>query len=193
MGYIGKVPTAVPITTSDLADGIVTNSKLANSSLTVNGTTISLGASDTITAGKVLQTVQSQDTSQTAMNTTSYVDTGLSATITPSSTSSKILIMWNNQCKINTGTSNNVLGFARTLRDSTEIGGASKFRQDGFVGESGFTLSYHYIDSPSTTSAITYKTQIKLQTSGDGRTLHDSILDGGMSPATWMVLMEIAW
>lgn len=33
MGYIGKVPTAVPITTSDLADGIVTTSKLANDSV----------------------------------------------------------------------------------------------------------------------------------------------------------------
>lgn len=30
MGYIGKVPTAVPITTSDLADGLVTTSKIAN-------------------------------------------------------------------------------------------------------------------------------------------------------------------
>lgn len=145
-----------------------------------------------ITTGKVLQVVQAQDTSQTAITTTTYTDTGLSATITPSSTSSKILVMWNNQGKVNTGSSNNIIGFIQTLRGTTAIGGDAKFRHDGVVGETGYTLSYAYTDSPATTSAITYKTQGKLGTAGDGRTFHDSISDGGMNPATWMVLMEIA-
>ena len=178
-----------------VADGAITEAKLGSNAVTTakinNGAITSAKLDSGLALGKVLQIVQSQDTSQTAMSTTTYTDTGLSATITPSSTSSKVLVMWNNQGKVNTGTSNNIIGYIRTLRGSTEIGGASKFRQDGYVGESGYTLSYTYLDSPSTTSATTYKTQCKLGTSGDGRIFHDSIADGGMNPATWMTLIEI--
>jgi hypothetical protein len=50
-GYIGNFPTAIPLSGTDIADGTITNSDLANSSVTVNGTSISLGASGTISAG----------------------------------------------------------------------------------------------------------------------------------------------
>ena len=50
-GYIGNFPTAVPLSGADIQDGTITNSDLANSSITVNGTSISLGASGTISAG----------------------------------------------------------------------------------------------------------------------------------------------
>jgi hypothetical protein len=50
-GYIGNFPTAIPLSGTDIADGTITNSDLANSSVTVNGTSISLGASGNISAG----------------------------------------------------------------------------------------------------------------------------------------------
>ena len=50
-GYIGNFPTAIPLSGTDIADGTITNSDLANSSITVNGTSIDLGASGTISAG----------------------------------------------------------------------------------------------------------------------------------------------
>ena len=50
-GYIGNFPTAIPLSGNDIQDGTITNSDLVNSSVTVNGTSISLGASGTISAG----------------------------------------------------------------------------------------------------------------------------------------------
>ena len=50
-GYIGNFPTAIPLSGTDIADGTITNSDLANSSITVNGTSIDLGASGNISAG----------------------------------------------------------------------------------------------------------------------------------------------
>mgnify|MGYP006195694607 CR=1 len=151
-------------------------------------TAASLGIGGT---GKIGQIVQASDDSQTSLTSTSYVDTGLSATITPSSTSSKVLIMWNNQLKTTTGTSNNILAVIRTLRGSSEVGGGTKMRTDGFTGENGFTSSYAFLDSPSTTNATTYKTQGKLDTSGSGRILFTDISDGGIVAASHIVLMEI--
>ena len=59
-GYIGNFPTAIPLSGTDIADGTITNddlagsianNKLLNSSVTVNGTSIDLGASGNISAG----------------------------------------------------------------------------------------------------------------------------------------------
>ena len=56
-----KLGSDISITNAQLA-GSIANAKLANSSLTINGTSISLGASDTITAGKVLQVLSTTKT-----------------------------------------------------------------------------------------------------------------------------------
>ena len=48
MGYIGNFPTALPLSGTDIADGTITNSDLANSSITLNGTAVSLGGSATV-------------------------------------------------------------------------------------------------------------------------------------------------
>ncbi len=50
-----KLGSDISITNAQLA-GSIANSKLVNDSVTVNGTSIDLGASETITAGKILQT-----------------------------------------------------------------------------------------------------------------------------------------
>ena len=169
------VPSDGTVTTGKIADNAVTSAKLASG----------------LAFGKIGQIVQASDDTQTSLTSTSYVDTGLSATITPSSTSSKVLIMWNNQLKTTTGTSNNILAVIRTLKGSTEVGGGTKMRTDGFTGESGFTSSYAFLDSPSTTNAITYKTQGKLDTSGSGRILFTDISDGGIVAASHILLMEV--
>lgn len=51
---LGTLSTLDSVGTAQITDGAITNTKLANTSVTVNGTTIPLGGSDTITAGKVL-------------------------------------------------------------------------------------------------------------------------------------------
>jgi|DEB0MinimDraft_4_1074332.scaffolds.fasta_scaffold30046_3 hypothetical protein len=47
-GYIGNFPTAIPLSGTDIADGTITNADLANSSITLNGSGVSLGGSASV-------------------------------------------------------------------------------------------------------------------------------------------------
>lgn len=125
--------------------------------------------SSAMPAGSVLQVVSTVKTDTFSSASTSFVDvTGLSVNITPSSSSSKILIM----ADVSVGSQSfNV--FIKLKRDSTDIyipdaagsrplvsgknGGAP---QSGDVY--GLTkVPVMYLDSPSTTSQITYKFQLR--------------------------------
>lgn len=166
-GRISRIEDGT-ITTAKLVDAAVTNAKLQNDSLTVNGTSIDLGASETITAGKVLQIVQTVKTdtfSTSSPAETAFVDvTGFSVTITPSATSSKILILWNMMI----GSSSDNVTYMKLQRGTTDIllGDASSTRIRMSQGQGGSYVSHpwkidcasgQYQDSPNTTSATTYK------------------------------------
>ena len=77
------------VTTSNIVDGNVTNAKLANSSITLNGSAVSLGGSATIGGGKIGQVVlMSAVSTQQTTTSLSFVDmTNVSQAITPSATS----------------------------------------------------------------------------------------------------------
>jgi hypothetical protein len=164
--------------TSQLVDGSVSNAKLANSSITLNGSAVSLGGSATIGGGgKVLQVVQAVKSDiSTLTGTGSYQDiSGLSVSITPSATTSKILV----QCLLSLGTTTNTYAQAQFVRDSTAInlGDTSGSRprgtfslSDGGSGAYYYTVSRgaNFLDSPNSTSALTYKVQAQ---SGSGNTL----------------------
>ena len=134
------------------------------------GTTLTLGASgDTVdvpsgatldvtgatvsglTTGKVLQVVTDVFSTETSTTSTSYVAvSGFAATITPSSTSSKILVLCSASSYINT--SDAYLG--TIYRGGTDLGTFGRlFSTAGGLG--GF-ISFNYLDSPSTLSATTY-------------------------------------
>ena len=110
--------------------------------------------------GKVLQVVNATTTTTVNSSTSTFVDTNLSATITPTLSSSKILILVSQN-----GTSKQVNAAEmalRLVRDSTTI---STFLQ--FGGSTGTStannfggVSICYLDNPATTSATTYKTQV---------------------------------
>ncbi len=121
----------------------------------------------TTQSGKVLQVVSTTKLDTFSLTSTTFTDiTGLSATITPTSTSSKVLIMVG--CIVQTGTGNPLL---RLVRGSTNIclgTAAGSNRQQasaGLYGADGRNLSFHFLDSPSTTSATTYKLQLRAQNS----------------------------
>jgi hypothetical protein len=116
--------------------------------------------------GKVLQVVQASYTTETTISTTALTDTGLSASITPSAASSKILVIVS-QSYHNQATSGTNLGSGLNLyRGATAIQSMQQFAQgylqlDGTTNAkqlSGYT-NLTYLDSPSTTSSTTYKTQ----------------------------------
>jgi hypothetical protein len=141
--------------------------------------------------GKVLQVVSVKYSTQvgtTSVNT--FIDTGLEATITPSSASSKIMIF--TVCKyINTNSAdqNGIVAF-QLIRGATVI--FKPFNPNNLEGvgpQAREVSTLSYIDSPSTTSATTYKLQglQKDYISSGGRGLYFQT-DGADSS---MILMEI--
>ena len=132
--------------------------------------------------GKIGQVVQAVNSTLASTTSSSYSDTGLTASITPTSTSSKILInisagLGNTSASKN----NNVI----IVRDSTTIEEYSRVSFSG-GGHANVQNSFVFLDSPSKNSAITYKLQYKT----DSGTLRFNDSSGG-SPASTITLMEI--
>ena len=142
--------------------------------------------------GKVLQVVSGSTTSETTIASTTLTDSTLSATITPSSASSKILILVS-QCIAFSRLTISAGGGIRLLRGSTSIYDPSNnalriFADPGIttILSSGL-YSIIYLDSPATTSATTYKTQLKAAQS----TSSGEIVGQPQSNPSTMILMEI--
>ena len=151
------------LTAGGLPDGSVTSADLASGAIT----------SGSLPAGSILQ-VQStlkQDAFSTA--STSFTDiTGLSVSITPSSTNSKILISANFTASADSWDSGFGALFA-LVRDSTYVclgtGGTNNATAgfNGWANAAGSTsgnfssVSINFLDSPSTTSEVTYKVQAR--------------------------------
>jgi hypothetical protein len=113
--------------------------------------------------GKVLQVVTATDSTERSTTSTSYVTASntLSVTITPSSSSNKILILVSG-CGY--GGSGGV--FNTTIyKNGSNLTGASGFlRSENGSAVTGFNQSIIYLDSPATTSATTYQVYIKTST-----------------------------
>jgi hypothetical protein len=123
-------------------------------------------------SGSVLQVVQGTDNSAANITSTSYADTGLSASITPSSTSNKILVIVSHSA-FAYAPGAIPFGYFQLLRDSTVltddyplgIKAALHGDSNAYIGAS---QNISYLDSPSSTSSLTYKTQGKYSGSGSG-------------------------
>ena len=136
------------------------------------GIVSSAGISTTkLGAGAVLQVVQATTSTSTIITSTSYVDTTLTASITPTSASNKILVI-TSQASLIVHTANTVIeGFGQLLRTSTSLMIKSG-EVNAPVGANGFTVGnlgvdFVYLDSPNTTSSTTYKTQGKVSTTSN--------------------------
>jgi len=154
-----------------------------------------IGSGVVFPAGHVIKVVPGSTTTETVISTSSFEDTGLSATITPSSTSSKILVFVNQQVR-NAAANPTTLGCRlRLLRNSGNIlslSGENTGQFDSFeitadgggnVRIAGY-ISFNYLDSPSTTSLVTYKTQASANGGNHAFQNYSSI--------SIMTLMEIA-
>ena len=122
-----------------------------------------------------MQVVEGSTSTQVSSTSSTFVDTGLTANITPSSTSNKILVLISQLIFLDeTTNSSEVFGQIKVLRDKTDIfttpsgtdlrvTNPSPINNELRVGQ---RLSYNILDTPSTTSQITYKTQFNC-TAGD--------------------------
>ena len=192
--YQGKaIGTVSPSTNS------VSNDMLVNSSVTVNGTSISLGGSETITAGKIGQVIQSTYTSIDAQGTSAgtFYGVGAGVNITPTSTSSKILVMVN----LSTGFNSDGNSITRLIRgiggsDTGLLVSSGANLLNGTFG--GFfhsdanrltTINFSYLDSPSTTSQCTYTTQVATNSS---TTIYiNRTVNNNSRGASTMICMEV--
>jgi hypothetical protein len=159
-----------------------------------SGTILTTGSSGqsipkaALPTGSVLQVVQGSFSTQTDTTSNTYSDTGLTASITPTSSSSKILVLVSQTGLVKFGGSGSGPYMAlRLLRSGSEI--IIFERQILYTGttlEVNQSASIVYLDSPATTSSTTYKTQFRQAgTSGTVRICADT------TTAT-ITLMEIA-
>ena len=139
--------------------------------------------------GKVLQVV-SATVGNVSTTTTSYADTGLTVDITPAATSSKVLVLVN-MVGLAKGAANNSINM-KLLRDTTDIlefaalAGYNNATTNNAVGG----LGCNYLDSPSSTSATTYKVQWALSA---GSTAYQigAWYSGSIRPLSTITVMEI--
>lgn len=197
------------ITTALIASGNITPALISSlSGLSVANTAITgrIATSQQPT-GAVLQVVSTTktDTFSTGSQAGTFVDiTGLSVNVTPTSSSNKVLI----QAYVSVGTTANQLHYFRLMRNSTPIcvGDASGSRnQSTFAWYYGASDSISHIgavhisflDSPATTSSVTYKIQMCVQNSGGTAYVNrnggdsDSVVFG-TRPTSGITVMEIA-
>ena len=145
-------------------------------------------------AGGIIQVVFSPlaTGSTVTVNSSSFVDV-MSASITPTRSDSKILVQVTSSPKTNGSSSNFQFG-AQIQRDSTTIMYDNEYLQmnNGYAPNS-FNGAYTVLDSPASTSALTYKFRVKETV--DGRELYfDSSTDntGNYYNKHTMTLMEIS-
>jgi hypothetical protein len=142
--------------------------------------------------GKVLQVVYAEYSTLTTTTLTSFANTGLSATITPSSASSKVLVIFtHNGVQKSSGNGANSVQI-RLQRTTTDI-----LKVSDIIGHNGTSSDNpnssngaQYLDSPNTTSATTYRTQFASGVSGQTAVINNHLLAAGNTNST-MVLMEI--
>jgi len=147
--------------------------------------------------GKVLQVVQATTSTTASIATTVFTDTNLSATITPTLATSKILVMFTQTARVRiTGQQATAAGYI-LLRGATIIfkpagsqWEALYIQDDGSNNKKlGGIISGSYLDDPNTTSAITYKSQSALlQTIGSAQV---DFQENTTNTVGTMILMEI--
>jgi hypothetical protein len=144
--------------------------------------------------GKVLQVVSSVITTSTTIGTTTLTDSGITATITPTSASSKVLVMINALALQNlqsSSTEDSIGG--KVLRDAVTVldFGAENLAIRGHTSSASFyelrIIPIMYLDSPATTSATTYKLQVKNGSVGGSQQI---FMQFGSNPSV-ITLLEI--
>ena len=186
MPFIGNKPSAVPLTSADIADSIITSAKIvdgtianadiANSTIalaklsatgTADATTFLRGdntfASAGATAGQVINVYTATDSTQRSSNSQTFTTASntLSITMTPTSSSNKVLLMVHTKVQ-----TNGIWTTYSFFRDSTNLAGASNAcfgSAYNIGGNDGGTenVSFNFLDSPSTTSSITYSLRFR--------------------------------
>ena len=171
------------------------SNKLNASNLSQGTVPVARLPAEAIGGGKVLQVVSTFNNTFYSSNSTSYTDiTNMNVTITPTASSSKILITFALGLVDDASGSNGGYSF-RMLQGSTAIAqgtGGSVNQGTGYIGQetnNADTVMFQFLDSPGTTNALTYKLQFKNTYNGNIRINRSQ--DGQNSGASSITAMEI--
>ena len=157
---VGGLPDGT-VDDGTVASGIA-SSKLTGALPAISGASLTGFTDAQMPAGSVVQVVQATSASETIIGT-SFTACAPTVTITPSSSSSKILIRFNTGGIIS-GTVNSVR--LQIKRDSTVIKYSIRYGYHTTGTYTSCPVMYEILDSPSTTSAITYTLEAQKQTGG---------------------------
>jgi hypothetical protein len=158
----------------------------------LNATNISSGtvAKARLPAGSVLQVVQTTSSTAITNSSSTFATTGLTQAITPSSASSKILIM--TYCPIRFGSSNGLQTGIRINKNSGTILMTDTLMNNvSAIVDISYPVSLNYLDSPATTSSTTYT--IEFNTTGAASVYtYPTVNYTGVPHLCTLTLMEIA-
>ena len=201
-GRLGAGDTAIQPTILDAKGDLIvataadTPARLAvgsaNQVLTVDSSTATgLKWATAAAGGKLLQMVTSSTTTATTIASATYADSNLTATITPSSATSKILVLVTQYYAYDRATDQAGMRL-KLVRGATDIFTPSQPSDSIRVAAGTNVTRYawftmHYVDSPSTTSATTYKTQARAESAANGGVVY--MQDG--SNTSFISLLEI--
>ena len=180
MPYTGNKPSAVPLTSADIADSIITSAKIVDGTIVnadINASAAIVSTKLSGSFGKVLQVITATDSTTRTTTSSSYV-TGsntLSVSITPSSASNKILLLFSSAGRTQTDDKETRYTI---FRDATDLSGGNGLTM--LQGSRTISISMSFLDSPNTTSAITYQVYMK----GEGThtiTLNEGSVKGSLT------------
>ena len=171
------------VVTGKITDGAILNADI-NASAAIAGTKINGSF------GKVLQVVHASSSTEVGMTGTSYADIGLTASITPSSSSNKVLIQASIPVRkrvIVSGSSTDNSAHLKLVRGSTDLTEFGRFvAWNDSSSWNQETVTFSWLDSPSTTSATAYKIQMK------GVVASNYVYSNHDNSVSTITLMEIA-
>ena len=198
----GNTGVVTGLAVGGLPDGTVDADTLASNAVTSGKLASGVG-------GKILQVIQVTHTAEVSTTGITYVNTGLSASITPSSSSNKILVMVTQRFFIqrstdqarggfrllrNTGSGNSVIMQGPNTNNGQEPGGEGQSTNLGGSTQVAGAFNCAFLDSPSTTNSTTYSTQFANNQSSASPTIFVNSLNNnsGEDGVSTMTLMEVA-
>jgi hypothetical protein len=197
---VGRIPSVEggiqPTLLTTKGDIIVAtgNATLVRQGVGANGTVLTADSAEAdgvkwatpAAGGKILQVVMGSTSTNVSTSSGTYSDTGLTATITPSATTSKVLVLaTQNGCFKNTTTFTGIdMILVRNGSQVIQIAGGAG---SNGVAENNLipTIATSYLDSPASTSALTYKTQFRVSNGGSVGVQRNA------EPTSSIILLEI--
>ena len=191
----GSANTIAGLAVGGLPDGIVDTDMLAAAAVTApkRGT------------GGTLQVVTATYTTEVSTTSSTFSDTGLTCNITPASSSNKVLVLVSQSFRSqrSTETAN---GGIRILRNSTVIVSQPQLATDAQPYGVSFSAtgsgaseitnkgvwSRMYLDSPSSTSAVTYKTQHATYNENNSNQFRTQYSASSTNESSYIILIEVA-